>query len=162
MPNWCENYLELRGPKDQIEGIIEAATSTGFFNHVVPLSDDAGIGSAVEAWGTKWDVTDADILESEDLPNEMAEVQLSFMTAWCPPIEVYEALCDKGFVVYGMYYEPGCLFCGVFEDEEDHEYPIDIDNTEFFEVDEHGIHIDEMYGIVDDLKSYNEELESYV
>lgn len=161
MPNWCENYVQLSGPKDRIEDIVAAATSgtedAGFFDHALPLSEETGISDRYDRWGTKWDVTDADASDVEQLSDDIAEVELSFMTAWSPPIGVYEALSDNLVKVQAYYYEPGMAFCGVFEDEQDHEYPIDIDTGDFFEVDEHGMRLNELFGIRDDLKSINSE-----
>ena len=43
---------------------------------------------------------------------------MSFSSAWEPPVELYEALTEKGWNVIGSYYEEGLDFAGIYEDGE--------------------------------------------
>ena len=80
---------------------------------------------AVSNWGTKWDVGvsggggDGYVSRS---PNSLT---LSFMSAWSPPTGFYEKLEDLGFTVKAYYYEGGCAFCGIWENNIDEQYSID-------------------------------------
>ena len=49
---------------------------------------------------------------------------IGFDTAWSPPIQAMEKLCELGFSVRLMYYEPGMAFCGIWEDGHDDYYDI--------------------------------------
>lgn len=68
-------------------------------------------------WGTKWDV-DAEISEISD-----SEIEISFDSAWAPPIKVIEALADHfpDLEITYVYAELGCMFAGyhVFVDGEE-------------------------------------------
>lgn len=55
----------------------------------------------IENWGTKWDMSDVDILEDTE-----TSVLLTFSTAWSPPLAVFGALCEKyPNVSFSMSYE---------------------------------------------------------
>ena len=47
------------------------------------------------------------------------------MSAWSPPTGFYEKLEDLGFTVKAYYYEGGCAFCGIWENNIDEQYSID-------------------------------------
>ena len=49
-------------------------------------------------------------------------VQLSFDTAWGPPVKFYDSLEELGYVVNAMYFEPGMAFAGIWEDGSDNSY----------------------------------------
>jgi len=160
MPNWCNNYLEVTGPMAELEKLLAAVTSNeegvGLCSHVLPLSEDAGVGDAAETWGTKWDINDADahVIQRE---GDTGLLEVDFMSAWAPPVGVYEALCNQGFEVWAGYHEPGMCICGVFEDEEMHEYDYEnFDDAEFFRTVDHGIQLDELFGIADELENIDE------
>jgi len=60
----------------------------------------------VANWGTKWDVNsngNGDPAVSSD----GLGVQLSFDSAWSPPLEFYGKMEELGFTVDAFYYEPG-------------------------------------------------------
>jgi hypothetical protein len=63
----------------------------------------------VNEWGTKWDVGNDG--ECQDVENGL---QLTFDSAWSPPIEAYKRLEEQGFHIEAMYYEPGMAFCGEY------------------------------------------------
>lgn len=74
----------------------------------------------VNEWGTKWEVSaelyDDNLGEGGD---EDRFIQISFDSAWSPPVGVYRALEEKGYKVRAFYWEPGGAFCGKFEDGDD-------------------------------------------
>ena len=162
MPNWCDNYLELTGPRDKVKAIMDAATSAemdnGMFQHIAPLNDDVGVFGAAEEWGTKWDVNDAELIEYEDFDDDDVKVTLAFSTAWAPPISIYERLENDGFSVFAAYYEPGMMFCGTFDAGVVSEYDLDDDEIiESFDTVEDLKIIDDLYGVRDMLEELDDE-----
>jgi len=169
MPNWCDNYLSLTGPRDKINEIVEAATSVnpdaaGMFQHVLPLDENTGVLGAAEAWGTKWDINDADILDFDEEVSyeDLIKVEMSFMTAWAPPAGVYEQLDNEGFYVYAAYYEPGVCVCGVFDEGEIREYDFENLDPESFRDNEDLERLDDMFGITESELFDDEEEEDLI
>jgi hypothetical protein len=74
----------------------------------------------VGEWGTKWDIGHGDgydKLTLKDIKNNT--IRIGFDSAWSPPIEAYQKLCDMGFSIRAMFYEGGCCFCGIWENGEE-------------------------------------------
>jgi Ferredoxin-like domain in Api92-like protein len=146
MPNWCYNSTVIKH-KDPVmlARALNAFENDRFLQEFIPVPQDlidtvSGSfpdGSAEEAlhkiavdrnlaeygypdwyqfcineWGTKWDIKG----EALDIPDGL---QLTFESAWSPPIEAYRKLAEMGFEVAAMYYEPGMGFCGDFTTEND-------------------------------------------
>lgn len=118
MPNWCCNTVTLRH-KDpaQIERAAKAFDRGELLNEFVPMPEelkegDGWYGWAVSHWGTKWDVGGDGRDEIKD-PNVL---ELSFESAWSPPIEAYRAMEEEGFEIEAHYYEPGVCFFGSYMD----------------------------------------------
>jgi len=81
---------------------------------------------SVAKWGTKWDIGCGDAYETKKLKDlDKNTITLGFDSAWSPPIEAYEKLCEMGFSIRAYYYEGGCAYCGVWEDGVDEEYSIE-------------------------------------
>ena len=79
----------------------------------------------VAEWGTKWDIGHGDgydKLSMSDIKDNT--IKIGFDSAWSPPTDAYEKLCDMGFKIKAMYYEGGCAFCGVWENDRDESYDI--------------------------------------
>lgn len=79
----------------------------------------------VGEWGTKWDIgcrDSYDKLSVSDIKNNT--LKIGFDSAWSPPTDAYEKLCDMGFKIKAYYYEGGCAFCGVWENGIDESYDI--------------------------------------
>lgn len=132
MPNWCNNSLEISGPRDKIDLIVRAATGKmgdtaddrplGMLEFMVPVvasDDEVTAQDQTRAWGTKWDITDAEVLEYDELDDGKASALIVFDTAWSPPIECFETWfgenpdCDCVL----DYHEPGIAFVGRFTPE---------------------------------------------
>lgn len=128
MANWCYNNLNITGDKEIIAPLIEKikeieTSKTGLFESLVGI-DDSGEGHMkdrlqlnVNGWGTKWDVLGHSINPSYD----ETCIELSFDTAWSPPV----GFCQMLTKLYGVkceihYEEPGNDFCGmsIIEDGE--------------------------------------------
>lgn len=92
----------------------------------------------VAEWGTKWDV--GRNKEYED-PAVLVGNSFSvfFESAWSPPCDAYAKLKDMGYTIKAYYYEPGCDFCGRWDDGEDECYSVSKGGIPEDIVDEMGI-----------------------
>ena len=138
MPNWCQNVTTLSHTDPEMIKRVEAAINRGeLLSEFVPIPQELHIvaGSVSDPaeqvalktkqeanfanlgykdwydfccgeWGTKWDV-DAGVINSTD-----NAIDISFDTAWSPPIAWYEKMTALGFEVDAYYYESGMGYCG--------------------------------------------------
>lgn len=150
MPNWCSNTLTLAHTDPEMIKRVEAAVARGeLLNEFVPVPEAlkivaGSVGDPVEQkkleedtarnqeeygygnwydfcngeWGTKWDV-DADVIMATD-----TQVDISFESAWAPPVGWYEKMQGLGFEVDAYYFEPGMNFCGHWYDGIDDYYEV--------------------------------------
>lgn len=78
----------------------------------------------VANWGTKWDVSSKYPEQCRVSPCGKS-VELSFDSAWSPPIGFYEHLHDEfGFNIKAYYHEGGVNFCGRWHNGNDDFYDI--------------------------------------
>ena len=120
MPNWCSNSLTIKGDAStlvQLKEIIES-DGEGLLEAIKPLGKwDNGL-AAIEAWGTKWDVS-SEGLEYTDNGDGTAEITGWFDSAWSPPIDAFNTLAkdwDSCYIEL-MYEEPGMGFVGCWDSE---------------------------------------------
>jgi hypothetical protein len=137
MPNWCHNRAKITFPNKELHQKFEIAIKDGcLFSAFVPL--DLGTGDdkwdlekAVELWGTKWEPSE---IKTEEVPVSMddsdIELNISFETAWAPPIGFYERLNKNyGVFVFAMFHEGGeqvfgqCIYRASVEKIDYHNYP---------------------------------------
>jgi hypothetical protein len=91
----------------------------------------------ISEWGTKWDIgRDSDYGDEAEIENGEC-LKIFFDSAWSPPIKAYEKLEELGFTITASYYEPGCDFCGEWENGQDYEYCLK----------DAPAHLDRLYGI---------------
>lgn len=170
MPNWCDNSIDITGPFDKISGLwnkIQEKKKTdenyGLLEAMVPIGE-WDYGSAVNAWGTKWEVS-TDDLELIDNEDGTAQISGFFQSAWGPPITAYETFVEENedCDIDATYFEPGMDFAGIFRDGEDIWY--DGISEEIKEPRENWtdwfIELDEQYGFADwyEDEEYEEEME---
>jgi hypothetical protein len=101
----------------QLKEIIDS-DGEGLLEAIKPLGKwDNGL-AAIEAWGTKWDVS-SEGLEYTDNGDGTAEITGWFDSAWSPPIEAFRALSQDWDSCYIelMYEESGMCFVGCFDSE---------------------------------------------
>jgi len=142
MPNWCNNTITLKGPKEKITAIyakakkddallqqlkpmpdaLEGTTSPApKEGKVQPLVDgfDNWYDWRVQNWGTKWDVD----MEGLELSDDGTTITGWFDSAWAPPIHAYEYFltANEDCSINSYYYEGGMDFAGQWEDFADAE-----------------------------------------
>jgi len=118
MPNWCSNTLMIRGDVEtlsQLKPVLEAGE--GLLEAIKPIGE-WDRGTAVEAWGTKWDIS-TEGLHFTDNGDGTAEIEGYFDSAWSPPVEAFAQLSQDWDSCYIelKYFEPGMGFVGVFDSE---------------------------------------------
>ena len=112
MPNWCMNQVTLTGPVEKIKALTDAIEKNKLLNHLVPMDQDdpEWYTKNINAWGTKWEVSDVQFDVSED----GTEISMSFDSAWGPPTTAFktwgEENVDCTFTL--KYFEPGIGFAG--------------------------------------------------
>jgi len=128
MPNWCSNSFSITGNVESIKELWDTAQTAGpdgdfgLLNAIAPIGD-WDYGTAVESWGTKWDVSDEG-LEFIDHGDGTASIEGWFDSAWSPPIAAYEQLAADfdSCVISASYFEPGMDFAGFWSSEDGEEH----------------------------------------
>jgi len=154
MPNWCGNTLRLEhDDPDQISRAVEGFKKGEFLQTLVPNPDNTWeYDWCVTNWGTKWDVGgDADpVIESA------TAASFYFDSAWSPPTTAYDNMVDQGFRVYGMYYEPGMAFAGIYDNGDDDQYEFSGQNSSEV-ADMLPTELDAEFGISETMAEYEDE-----
>lgn len=146
MPNWCNNSIEIIGPKREIKSLWEEIMQNkdkGLLSVICPQPDNMFHGNLgererqlcisknipnwydwnIENWGTKWDVSISDLSFVEDgssIPVEnLSNINGFFESAWTPPIQAYEYFLKKNpsCKIIASYYEIGMDFGGHFHED---------------------------------------------
>lgn len=136
MPNWCDNYVEISGPKDRVLGLLDQSLRSGFLSAIKPLIREPAEKHKIyewcnSNWGTKWEVdlkpdyivATIDNVKNMSLQNVM--IGLSFFSATTPPIAAYQVLITQGFNIRGYYYESNNAFYGWFKNGKEKYFDID-------------------------------------
>lgn len=76
----------------------------------------------VANWGTKWDVEGGK--DFVTVSSDGLSASLRFDSAWVPPTAWYAKIAAQGFNVTAYYWEPGCNFCGMWQNESDNCFEI--------------------------------------
>lgn len=129
MPNWCSNTLIIEGEPKELSRLmkkVEITKSEATDEHyqsvfschrVIPRpikENDNWYNWNTENWGSKWDLSDPQLDNSEW---ENGVIRYTFESAWSPVIPVVEALAKehKKVTITYTYYEGGCDFWGEVE-----------------------------------------------
>jgi len=127
MPNHCNNTLTIKSDntgflQDLMNELkMDDSDNPKFLEKLVPFTAETnyewGYDWCVENWGTKWDIFD---LTYASLDGDTLE--LSFTTAWTPPVEaLVTGMLKHGYTFDLFYEEGGCCFIGYAEgDGESH------------------------------------------
>lgn len=120
MPNWCNNCATITCPTKEIyDKLIDAISSDKWFETFAPLEIVDGTNengwdyhTAIETWGTKWTPSNIDLNNTD---NENYTLDVTFDTAWSPPIGVYRIMNRQFDInITAFYEEYGCEFFGRF------------------------------------------------
>jgi len=120
MPNWCDNSARIEGPVDLMYDLAKAIERDEMLSFMAPLpTDEWEYGTAIDMWGTKWDTGSSDGYIDHNVEDGVIEV--SFQSAWGPPIQAYDTFLEKNpeVTITAYYYESGNDFGGIYEDGED-------------------------------------------
>ena len=123
MPNWCMNHLIVNGEETELEKFInqiprgEGGNGQDLFQKFVPIGD-YDRETAIEKWGTKWDVDEIDMSSWDHKDGRHDDGTYSFYanleTAWAPPVEAITAISGNfPELDFGMtWIEEGMCFYG--------------------------------------------------
>ena len=175
MPNWCNNYIEIKGPTQKLQALSKAADSGELFNFMYPMPSELDHTEAngterpelvektghsdwyswrTTEWHTKWDV-------SECYQNDIVDgtLRLSFDTAWSPGIGAYENYLaeNKDISIRANYYETGCDFMGTWEDHEDE--CVNVSEVTDEQLTKEYKELDDYFGILESREMWREEQE---
>lgn len=124
MPNWCHNHCSIRCPtKDLYTKLLESIKSEKWFSTFAPIDYEINengeeIWDSTEAyakWGTKWEPSE---VELHDWDEEELSIELTFHTAWCPPLEIYKTMYTEHNIFVTSYYnESGEEIFGKYESD---------------------------------------------
>ena len=100
MPNWCYNQATFIFPNQEVcDKFLQAVKDKCLFTTFVPLDlgvDENGIekwniAKAIEKWGTKWEPSNFEIIETvTKFEDRVLTILAVFDTVWAPPIGFYE------------------------------------------------------------------------
>jgi len=159
MPNHTDNRVTLyHKDSQQIDMIynIMNTPDTPLCQTLIPMdealldndahADDGWYTWRLQNWGTKWDV-----YESHCTRFDANTLQLTFYTAWSPPIPVFDKLVDMGFEVTARYLDEGWGYIGEYVNGDDW------CTDEVESVAEHYPELDEEFGISELIAEYQDE-----
>jgi hypothetical protein len=103
MPNWCENDLEISGPKadaDELRGLMTTPQNPFDFKAIVPVPDrpDESLNWSEWSesnWGTNKIAFEARWLSAKKAARHDAVQVAQFRTAWSPPTCVIASLSKR-------------------------------------------------------------------
>lgn len=141
MPDWCDNFVTITGPKETVQKLWDDAVSAeGLLDAMVPrprelnetqspsqdteerqeeLLEKYGASNwydwSVSRWGTKWDVSLEGLELTENLDGT-ASISGWFESAWSPPIQAYEIFSDEmnECCITASYLDQNSYFGGFF------------------------------------------------
>jgi hypothetical protein len=182
MPNWCSNYISVRGTNQaEIKRLADAFDAGELCQAVIPVpeilkdttspvqpSDEEAAEARRKAcgytdwysfqtsrWGTKWDINIGDVCERDE---DGLGFNGHFDSAWSPPMGVVEQMTENGLEVTLYYYESGMGFVGKYEDGYDDYYELSgLDSSTVTAA--IGNELDDFFGISESMAEYEEENE---
>lgn len=139
MPNWCTNYLIVTGQETEVEKFMNQipldkdGNGENLFQKFVPIGD-YDRETAIEKWGTKWDVDEIDMSSWEHKDGRHDDGTYSWFanlqTAWAPPVEAITAISvsfpeldfgmtwhEEGIGFYGYAFMNNGELCDIVEGE---------------------------------------------
>ena len=139
MPNWCSNYVSVsHSDPAMLDKFLVAAKEENIAHTFFPVPEsverhqeqgflsNAEYDWRVANWGTKWDFG-GDF--GRDFDGDSDTVTGYVNTANAPPVGVFAALEEQGFIVSAYWHEGGMCFAGEYENGETIDYS-DIEYTD--------------------------------
>lgn len=127
MPNHCNNTLTIKSDNTGfLQSLMnELKMSDGnpkFLEKLVPFTGDISYewdyDWCVQHWGTKWDIFDVTYASLDG-----GTLEVSFTTAWSPPVEALVTGMLNHDYTFELYYEEGgCCFIGHAEGDGESHY----------------------------------------
>jgi len=187
MPNWCSNYISVRGSKQKdIQRLADAFDAGGLCNAITPTPEDLlrdgssshggenaelydqiraenkakhGYDNWYDFQVANWGTKwDINIGDVCERDEDGLGFSGSFDTAWSPPMGVAERLNEQGYAVTLYYYESGMGFVGKFEDGVDDCYEYGGETSETVRS-AIGDELDDFFGISEQMAEYEAENE---
>lgn len=169
MPNWCDNYVEIKANKkilDEIEDIVKEENNDkerehGLLHYLRPMpieEKDNWYQWSIDNWGTKWEVKEFYGMQRKD-----DTICFSFQSAWGPPTEAFDYFYTNNddVSITAKYYEPGMDFAGIWEEGSETSYTLSEaapkgSKDEFWN-DGHGKILDDTFSISEDMSNWEED-----
>ena len=124
MPNWCYNYATFsHEDKAEMDKLRRAIEEKNVLETFIPTPEDKMADDSFETgwwiwrvnnWGSKWDLTDIDIIKDDG-----ETIGIQFSTAWSPTTRAYDTMGEAGWAIEAYYSEMGMGFCGHYDRGED-------------------------------------------
>ena len=167
MPNWCSNQIRIEGPAEEIQRIWDIIEDTdnddGLLTALAPLEGGWEYHTAIDHWGTKWDIKDHGLSQEvyEYNGQQRGILEGYFESAWGPPAEALDKWLSKSEDHEGelLWYEPGNDFCGRNDNGNFEQFELSSCTKTFFVTTDTGEALDEAFGILEDRAMYMEEEE---
>lgn len=184
MPNWCNNSIEIVGPRDKIRTLWETAQKGeekdgGFLQALHPMPSDLKDTTSpsdgdnwydwrVNNWSTKWEVILEGLEYEEDddsYEKPYARITGWFDSAWAPPTGAmaHYGADNEDVKITLDYYESGMGFVGRYTVENG------VDDDEYYEIsgetsktvrDVIGEDMDDLWNISENMREWEEEAET--
>jgi hypothetical protein len=145
MPNYCFNELTFKPGFNELTfmELLEKLNSAKVYDSDGDYASQPffQVIHPNEDWGTKWDIVDFDDdLDWVEEYREKGEININFITAWSPPVELYEYMTETlGISVDAHFLETGNDIYGSFKDGEIIEYG-DVESQAQFLIDKLDYH----------------------
>jgi hypothetical protein len=186
MPNWCNNYVKITGPKQKLKDLSKAASDENLLNFMYHRPEELNIVSGrvgsddspeqkeleknqqanLENFGHKdwydWSVanwgTKWEISEFYTNNIEGDTLVLGFDTAWSPPCGAFEHYIanNEDVSINAYYFEPGMDFMGNWYDGSDE--CLNISDITDKELETDLSYYDDYFGILESRYQYRDDM----
>jgi len=165
MPNWCSNQIRIEGPAEEIDRIWDIIEDTdtddGLLTAIAPLDGEWEYNTAIDHWGTKWDIKDHNLAKEvyEYNGQKRGILEGYFESAWGPPSEALDKWLSKSEDYEGelLWYEPGNDFCGRNNNGDFEQFTVSDCDEDFFIDTDTGEELNDAFGILEDRAMWEEE-----
>ena len=165
MPNWCSNQIRIEGPVEEIDRIWDIIEDTdtddGLLTAIAPLDSEWEYNTAIDHWGTKWDIKDHNLTKEvyEYNGQKRGILEGYFESAWGPPSEALDKWLNKSEDYEGemLWYEPGNDFCGRNNNGDFEQFTVSDCDEDFFIDTDTGEELNDAFGILEDRAMWEEE-----